>query len=679
MVRWWHAVVIFSVIGPANAGDLALERIMLSSGGVGYFEYQATVDGDATLSLDVPLDQVDDILKSLVVYDDHGTAGEITLPGREPLTQSFVDLPFDHAALASAPALLNALQGAEVRVTGAKPMNGRLLRVVEETSRGAEGLAITRNRVTLVTDAGIEQVILEDAGAVAFADPELQKKVVTALSRLASYRADGRRRLVIASHGSGKRAVRVGYVVGVPLWKASYRLSLPADPRADHARVQGWAILENFSGQDWHDVSLTLLSGNPVTFRQALFESYYVKRPSVPVEVAGRVLPKLDTGGIGGELAARDAAGPSFARLKALGVPQSAAAPLPEPPPPAPPPLEALMPGAPAQIEAAEAAESVTQTVFTLPYKVSVTAGQSLVLPILDRRLPASRIDLYQYSADQRHPLAAIALANDGETALPPGVLTLYEETAQGGATYLGDARLAAFPPAERRMLSYAADAKVTVDRSSEEQQAIVKAAIGQGVMRLTRRFRQVTTYRVKTASAGERRLLIEHPRLAGWSLAAPDPTQVELSADAYRIPVTLTGGKPSVIAVTLERPLEETIGLLDLADDRLGVLIASNELEPSVKNALGELASRRQALARQNAEVDKLKEQRRQLVEDEKRMRDNLVAVGHDTALYKQTLDRLGETEATITNLSAAIGKGTEKIEKAREQLQDFVSALTL
>jgi len=39
------------------------------------------------------------------------------------------------------------------------------------------------------------------------------------------------------------------------------------------------------------------------------------------------------------------------------------------------------------------------------------------------------------------------------------------------------------------------------------------------------------------------------------------------------------------------------TIRLFDLADDCLGVLVASNELEPSVKKALGELASRRQAL----------------------------------------------------------------------------------
>ena len=550
-------------------------------------------------------------------------------------------------------------------------MSGRLLRVVEETARGADGLAIPRDRVTLLTDSGIEQFILEDADSIAFVDPELQKNTAAALSRLASHRSDGRRRLTLQSRGTGSRSIRVGYVVGVPLWKASYRLSLPGDPKADRARLQGWAILENFSGQAWNDVSLTLLSGNPVTFRQSLFESYYVARPNVPVEVAGRVLPKPDTGSIEGELRARDAATPSPARLqKATGVAGSASEAAPAPAPPA---------SAPAQIEAAQAAESVTQTAFTLPYKVSVAAGQSLVVPILDRELPAQRIDLYQSSADQRHPLAAAALVNDGETGLPPGVLTLYEQTTASGAFYLGDARLAAFPPGEKRMMSYAVDAKVTVDRSNDEQHPIVKAAIAQGVMRLTRLTRQITTYRVKTADPGEHHLLIEHPRLGGWSLTAPDPTHVELSANAYRIPVTLPGDTQGTLSVTMEHPLEETIRLLDLTDDRLGVLVTSNEIEPSVKSALGELASRRQALGRQNAELEKLKEQRRQLVEDEKRLRDNLAAVGRDTALYKQTLDKLGDTEATITTLSTAIAKAVADMDTSREELQRFVSALTL
>ena len=55
------------------------------------------------------------------------------------------------------------------------------------------------------------------------------------------------------------------------MWKATYRLSLPGDAQADKARLQGWAVLENFSGQPWREVELTLLSGNLVTFRQALY------------------------------------------------------------------------------------------------------------------------------------------------------------------------------------------------------------------------------------------------------------------------------------------------------------------------------------------------------------------------------------------------------------------------
>jgi hypothetical protein len=43
-------------------------------------------------------------------------------------------------------------------------------------------------------------------------------------------------------------------------------------------------------------------------------------------------------------------------------------------------------------------------------------------------------------------------------------------------------------------------------DRSSEEQHAIVKAAVAQGVMRLTRLARQITTYRLKAATFGSRR-----------------------------------------------------------------------------------------------------------------------------------------------------------------------------
>ena len=231
----WLAALVGAalfIVPAARAADLALQRVVLSTGGVGYFEYAAQVTGDATLSLDVPLDQMDDVLKSLVVYDATGSVGEITLPGRQPLARSFADLPFPRAALNSEVALLNALQGAEIRIAAPRAISGRLVHVDRETVPGPGGIAESRARVSVLTDQGLEQVALADVDAIAFADPQLQQEVATALRRIALYRATGRRRLALHLSGGGTRTVRVGYVVAVPLWKASYRLILPADPAA---------------------------------------------------------------------------------------------------------------------------------------------------------------------------------------------------------------------------------------------------------------------------------------------------------------------------------------------------------------------------------------------------------------------------------------------------------------
>ena len=653
--------------GPVCASDLALKRVALSSGGVGYFEYEAQVEGDAKLALEVPLDQVDDVLKSLVVYDAEGSAGEITLPGREPLSQGFADLPFDRDALGSAAKLLNALQGAEIRVQGPKPLSGRLVHVEEETLPHSDFPPLKQTRISVLTDAGLQQAVLQDVEAIAFADPELQGKVKTALQRIAAYRGEQRRRLTLTVHGAKPRTVRVGYVVAAPLWKASYRLNLPAAPETPKARLQGWAVLENFSGQDWHDVELTLLSGNPVTFRQALYESYYVPRPSVPIESGGRVLPPADTGTVGG---AKMALAPPAPSPPAAPAPPAAlrAAPVPASPPP---------PAMAAQFEGAEAIEGTTQVAFTLPTHVDAAVGQSLVVPVLDRDLPAQRLDLYQQSTERTHPLAAIELANDSATGLPPGVLTLYQE-GEHGAAYLGDARLAALPAGEKRLLSHAVDNKVTIDASTSERQPVVKATAAGGVLRLIQQIRRATTYRVKAASVPER-LVIEHPRHPGWSLTQPEPKTVETTGSAYRIPAELGGKSEAVFTVVEEQPWEEKIALTDLAEDRLDALVASTELDSKLRAAITELAAKRRGLAERRAELDRLNQERTRLVADETRLRDNLSALGGEENLRKRLLDSFAVTESQIETATGEIGKASAAVDAAERDLSAYIAGLSL
>jgi hypothetical protein len=677
MSRWlqrWPLVLVVLVSawpGPVAAADLTLKRVVLSSGGVGYFEYEATIDGDAMLNLSVGLDQVDDVLKSLIVYDRSGTAGEITLPGREPLTQSFADLPFDRAALDSSAALLNALQGAEISVTGPKPVTGRLVHVSPETIREPDGTTRSRSRVSVLTDTGLQQFPLEDAGSIAFTDPALQAQVGEALRRIATYRDVGRRRLSLAIHGTGHRTVRVGYVVAMPVWKASYRLSLPADPHAATARLQGWAVLENFSGQDWDTIDLTLVSGNPVTFRQALYESYYVPRPVVPIEAGGRVLPPADAGELGPAAQSEPAPPPALRfGAAASAMPPAGGIPLPAPAPPPPPP--------PAATEAAEASEGATQISFSLPARVTVGVGQSLVLPLLDRDLPARRLDLFQPSVDAAHPLATVELTNASGTGLPAGVLTIYQEGAERGALYLGDARLGAVPAGDKRMLSFAVDTKVTVTQAQSETRRLVTATIARGLMRVDRSLRRTTTYRVKAAAVPPR-LLIEHPRGYGWTLAAPDPHGVEETPSAYRLPVTFGPDGGAALAVAEERPLEETAGLTDLDDRQLGAFVSSAELDPKLRQALTDLAGRRAVVARKRADLDRLKGRRKELVDDEARYRANLAALPQDAALRKNELDKLAAAEAEIDALSTEIDKAAGALTAAETDLSEYIAGLQI
>ncbi len=233
-------LLLAALAGPAlAASDLQLSRVLLSTGGVGYFEYEAEVEGDATLELEVRLDQVDDVLKSIVVFDHQGGVGTIELPGRQPLTEAFRELPFSRQALNSPVDLLNALQGAEVEVGRVRPLRGRVIRVIPETSALEGGGTITRHRVSLLTASGIRQFLLEDVDAVNFRDSRLRGQVEKALGQVSLHGARDRRRLSIQARGTGKRRLRVAYIVKAPLWKAPYRLTLDADPTSTEGLLQG--------------------------------------------------------------------------------------------------------------------------------------------------------------------------------------------------------------------------------------------------------------------------------------------------------------------------------------------------------------------------------------------------------------------------------------------------------
>ncbi|MGF6229849.1 hypothetical protein QFZ27_003804 [Inquilinus ginsengisoli] len=667
---------------PAFAAEpLALKRVLLSTGGVGYFEYEAKVTGNETLDLAVPLDQVDDVMKSIVVYDDKGGIGEISLPGREPLAAAFREMPFGPEALASPADLLNALRGAEVRVEGARGVSGRILSVVPETAKDKDDAQITRHRVSLMTTGGVRQFLLEEADGLQFADPALQAKLDAALAALARDSAKDRRTLAIRATGDGERTLRVGYVVEAPLWKTSYRLTLAADPKAETAALQGWAVLENMSGADWDGVDLTVVSGNPVTFRQALYQSYTVARPEVPVEVAGRVLPPVDE-------RARDADGEGRGDAAASGAA-----------PPAPMAMMDRMMAAPAEeaivaqayagqpqglakVTAAESGETATQVTFRLPEPVTVAAGHSLLVPIIDREIPAGRVDLYLPQTEPKHPLAAVDLKNDGQTGLPPGVLTLYERGADG-VSYVGDARLGALPAGETRLVSFAVDQKVTVDREDKRDDTLARARIVDGVLELTTTQRASVTYAVTGAAGEDRTVLLQTPRYEGWTLTEPaqglEKKGVEIVAGQYRIRQAVAAGKTETVTVTQEQPLAQSIDLAEDADDQIAAWAEDRTLPAKVRQAMAELAGQLAVIRDHEAEAGRLDQRQGEIAREQARLRQNIGAVPKDSDLFQRYLGKLNDSESELEQVGTDLAKARKAVDTARAAFRQSVRKLNI
>ncbi|MBP6014378.1 MAG: DUF4139 domain-containing protein [Alphaproteobacteria bacterium] len=647
-----------------------LRRVMLSTGGVGYFEYEAKVTGTTELQMPVRMDQVDDVLKSIVVFDDKGNTGFVQLPSRAPLSDIFRGLPFGPDALDSNAALIEALKGAEVSVRADGTISGRIVSVVKEDVKVPDSDAVvTRHRVGVMTSSGLKQFVLEEAVSVDFTDPVLERQIEQALASVAEHREGQGRTLKIRAVGEGPRTVTVAYVVEAPLWKSSYRTTTLGNGKA---RLQGWAILENVTGNDWVDVDLTVATGNPVTFRQALYSTYYVDRPEVPVEVLGRILPKPDDGAV------------------VVTGSRKAAASMAPPPPPPPPAMVAPSPGGfadrdergpggqPAKPIAAESKETATQVTFHMDFTVTVMNGQSLAVPIVDKEVPGELVSLYQPETHARHPLAALKITNATENSLPPGVLTLYEK-GKDTTDYVGDAQMATLPIAEARMLGFALDQKVIVDREDKAEQRISKATLANGIFKASIVDQRTTVYTIKGAAKEDRRVVVEHPRSAGWELMTPDPKTAEMTDSAFRIPFDVKAGSTIKETVTTQWPREEEQQLVDLGLDVVLAYASNDNLSPAQRAAFNRMAEMKRKVEEIDRQIEVEGQARDRVFEEQQRIRENIKAVPAGSDIQNRYLRSMSQLEDQAETHKRAIDRLQQQRANEQQRLVDYVTGLQL
>src|SRR3954463_10136335 len=148
---------------------------------------------------------------------------------------------------------------------------------------------------------GVRAVKMSEVQRLRFANPVIENEVRRALETLAQSHDSQKKAVSLHFAGEGKRKVEVGYVVENPIWKTSYRLVLGKDDAAKKPYLQGWAVVENPTDEDWHEVTMALVSGRPISFKMDLYNPLFVDRPTVEPELFASLRPVTYRGGFGKE------------------------------------------------------------------------------------------------------------------------------------------------------------------------------------------------------------------------------------------------------------------------------------------------------------------------------------------------------------------------------------------
>ena len=536
--------------------------------------------------------------------------------------------------------------------------------------------------LNLLTGATIRAIDLKSISSLSLDDPQLQDELTKALTALVQARDQDKKPVTINFSGTGDRHVRIGYVVETPVWKTSYRLIL--GDKGEPTRLQGWAIVENQTESDWNGVSLSLVSGRPISFMMDLYQPLYATRPTVVPQMYSGLRPQVYDAGLD---ARRDTVG-LLMRTAAAPAPQNRVSeslansgrPLGARMAPNTAALSEVVVTGTTGINPLEGVDAVARAAnlgalfqYTVG-NVTLARQKSAMLPIIADSIRAERVSIYNASVLSSNPLNGVELHNTTGKHLLQGPVTVLDA---GG--YAGDARIDDVPPGQQRLLSYGIDLDMHVDLTKHtETDAVVTAKIVEGLLMLSHKFVASQTYATENKSDKAKTLIIEHPIRQGWKLAkTPDP--VETTPNFYRFKGSAAPNKITTFTVTEELVTQESMAVLTADVDGLAVYSRTGEIPADVRAALTKAIHLKQDLLVLLAQFNDCGRKIAEIATEQNRLRENMKTVAPTTDYYQRLLAKLNEQESSIEALQKQRDEVSAKQDLLRKQFSDYLDGLTV
>jgi hypothetical protein len=646
----------------AIAADLPVREVILYKHGVAYFERSGELKPGDTARLDFKSADMNDVLKSLTISDrSGGKVAGVRYDASEALEKRLEDFPFAVGDQSSLSTFLDALKGARVELKiGQETLAGAIVssRPVKADEKDARSNV---EMLVLLLDSGeIRNLYLSAASWVRLTDPKLQTLFKDYLGVLSQSRSKDKRSIYIDASGAGARQLSASYMTPAAVWKSSYRLLFGS---AGEPTLEGWAIVDNTSGEDWSGVKLSVVSGRPISFITELYQPRYVNRPRAELAENNAVAPVVFEGAIASE----NKGGP------------------------APPPAPRAMAPAPAQGRAvgagslmlgpsvvtresaiastAEGREAGDLFEYSFANPVTVKQGESAMLPFLQQKVTTRKLLIYMDSFGL-HPMNAAEITNSTGKTLDGGPITVYD-----AGSYAGEALVETLKAGDKRLISYGVDLGTRVTTAFDSsKQTVREVHLSRGGLTSRIASEETKTYTIRNVDVKAKTVIIEYPVRYGYKLLDLKP--LETTSNAYRFEVKLGPNATEKFPVREERVYDQTTNISNMTPDSIIAFIQGKPISAAARAQLQQIAQKKSEIVQNDVAATGVASDIANITQDEERQRANiqsLSAVAGQQDQVQQYARGLAASESKL----ATLGDQQKDLRRKRAALESELNSL--
>ena len=656
------AVMMCATLAPA--AELPVRTVVLYKHGVGYFERSGPLAPGESARLDFDAESMNDVLKSLTINDQGGKVTGLRYDSSIPLDQKLNEFPFRIADGQPLSAVIDQLKGARVEMEfGPQKVAGAIVsaRLVAADKDHSE-----REQLTLLMDSGdLRNVDLGAATSIHFTDLTLQLQFKDYLAALTSSRSKDKRSVYIDSTDAKSHEVQASYIMPMPAWKSSYRLLL--DDTGTQPTLEGWAIVDNTTGEDWTNVKISLVSGKPISFISQLYEPKYIHRQGAELAEDQAVAPTVYSGAMEMAKAVPAPAGGGGGRgggalrsnvaMGSLQLDGIASAPA--------PPM-----AAPSTISVGPAGELADLFQYSIRNPVTVKKNESAMLPFLQQKIAARKLIIYS-DASRPNPLNAAELTNDTGLTLDGGPITVYDAGA-----YAGEALVETIKAKDKRFISYGVDLGTRISTNQDSHTDSVRSLRAHnGILTTKNAIVTKKTYTVHNVDPRAKTLIIEYPVRNGYQLI-DTVKPIETARDVYRFEVKVPASGDVTFPVTEENVYDQQLQVSNLNPDNLLIYIRNQNVSAAARQQLQQIADLKTKIVAIDSERSRLNSDVDSTTRDEQRNRDNIASlsqVAGQQQLVQDYARKLADQEVSI----AKSRDRQKELDTQKSQLQTQLNTL--